>query len=289
MIEFDSETHTYTDGGKKLISVTQLMRKHGLAPDYSGVPSEALIAAAKRGTLVHKEIEDYVKKGEIGFTKEVEAFMVYCESHFAEPIKSEFIVHNDIVAGQVDLLLKEIDGEIVIADVKTTSTLHKEAVSWQLSIYAYLSGIEITKAQAFHFDKCGELKVVDIPFKPKAEIEALFDAEREGKIYKRELVGIDANTLADLAEAERVIVSMNQYLKEAEERAKSIREAVMKAMAENGVKTFENDRLKITYVEPSTRTTLDSARLKKEEPEIAKKYEKQSTTKASLRITIKGE
>ena len=57
MILFDEKTHTYTDDGKHLISVTQLMKKHGLAPDYSGVSESVLGAKAQRGTLIHKEIE----------------------------------------------------------------------------------------------------------------------------------------------------------------------------------------------------------------------------------------
>lgn len=288
MVEFDKETHTYTDGGRKLISVTQLMRKHGLAPDYSGVPSETLNAAAERGTLIHAEIERWIKEGADGFTEELGNFIDYITKGDIKVLKSEFVLSNDIVAGTADLLIEE-NGEKVIADIKTTSALHKEAVSWQLSIYAYLSGDDIRRGQAFHFGKDGGLSVVDIQLKPKEDVEALLQAEREGRIYKRELKGIDENTLAELEGAERIILIMNESLKQAEQNAKAIREAIMKAMAENGVKTFENERMKITYVEPSQRSTIDSARLKKEDPELAKRYEKTTTTKASLRITIKGE
>ena len=288
MVEFDKETHTYTDGGKRLISVTQLMRKHGLAPDYSGVPSETLNAAAERGTLIHSEIEHWIKEGADGFTSELGNFIDYIKKGDSKVLKSEFVLSNDIVAGTADLLLEE-NGEKVIADIKTTSALHKEAVAWQLSIYAYLSGEDIHRGQAFHFDKEGRLNVVDIQLKQNEEVEDLLQAEREGRIYKRELKGIDNGSLEELEEAERIILRMNESLKQAEQNAKAIREAIMKAMAENGVKTFENERMKITYVEPSQRSTIDSARLKKEFPEIAKQCEKTTTTKASLRITIKGE
>ena len=41
---------------------------------------------------------------------------------------------------------------------------------------------------------------------------------------------------------------------------------------------------KLTYVSPSTRTTIDSKKLKEEEPEIAKKFTKTTDVKASVRL-----
>ena len=60
MLIFNEDKHEYTLDGKKLISVTQLMSKYGLAPDYSNVDPEVLKRKAQRGTLIHKEIEDYL-------------------------------------------------------------------------------------------------------------------------------------------------------------------------------------------------------------------------------------
>ena len=74
-----------------------------------------------------------------------------------------------------------------------------------------------------------------------------------------------------------------------DDESEEIKKAIMKAMEDNSVYSFENEALKVTYVAPTTRTTIDSARLKKELPEIAEKYTKRSDVKASLRITIKGE
>ena len=41
---------------------------------------------------------------------------------------------------------------------------------------------------------------------------------------------------------------------------------------------------KLTYVSPSTRTSIDSKKLKEEEPELAKKYTKTTNVKASVRL-----
>ena len=41
---------------------------------------------------------------------------------------------------------------------------------------------------------------------------------------------------------------------------------------------------KLTYVSPSTRSTIDSKKLKEEEPELAKKFTKTSNVRATVRI-----
>lgn len=295
MITFDEKNHKYYWNGKELISVTTLMKKHGLAPDYSLVSSEVLEAKAERGTLIHAEIEDYIKHGEIGFTKELEAFRKYLFINQVEVIKSEQIVYNDIVAGTLDLYLKK-DG-FIIADIKTTSTLHKESVSWQLSIYLYLLVNQTAgnkeeynqhKGQAFHFDNEGNLKVVDIPLKPYDEIELLMKVERNGfEKYHLPQIELDPYQIQIIQEASAIIERAKKEQKEAEEKLNLIKEALINAMEENGVKAFENDYFKITYVAPVEKSSIDSARLKKEQPEIAEQYTKTTSQKASVRITLK--
>jgi hypothetical protein len=285
MIEFREDTHEYFLEGKKLISVTQLMRKHGLAPSYDSVPEAVLRAKAERGTLIHKEIEQYIKEGEIGFTTELYRFIDHIKENGLTVMASEKKLYNDVVAGTVDLIFE--DG--TIADIKTTATLHKEAISWQLSIYSYLCiphGGRPTKGAAYHFNADGELKVVDIPLKPMSEVTRLIECERNGELYTQALTGTEAQ-LAQLAEVESLIKSIEEQKKAAEAQATELRAALMAAMEANGVTSFENENIKITYVAPTTRTAIDSARLKKELPEVAEKYTKTSNVKASLRITLK--
>lgn len=285
MIKFDEQKHEYTNDGKVLISVTQLMKKHGLAPSYDFVDAETLELASKRGTLIHKEIETYNKTLEVGFTEEVAEFVANIEYNCIHVLGSEVIVYNDIVAGTVDLLL-EHDGTLIIADIKTTSTVHKDAVSWQLSIYNHLLGCEYKQAQVYHFNKDGKLKVVDIPFKPQSEVERLLECERKGEIYKQNEI-VTTSQLCEIAEFENIIAQAEQMKAEAEKRIEEIKTALLLAMEQNGVKSVDTDFVKITYVAPSIRTTLDSKAIKSELPEVYKKYSKDTTTKAQVRIKLK--
>ena len=291
MIRFEEETHRYFDGEKELISVTRLMTKHGLAPDYSGVPEFILRAKAERGSLIHKEIEDYIKTGEIGFTPECGEFVDYIAQSGATVTGSEKLVNNDICAGTVDLFLIDADGHSWIADIKTTSKIHWEAVAWQLSIYNALSGYTATRFSVFYFERNSALKVKDVIPKSAEEVERLFECEREGKMFFPKVPAIICDTeIAELAEIERVIAEAERTKKEAEAREKAIKDAIIKAMEQNGITDpIDLGDLHITYVAPYEKKTIDSARLKKELPDIAAEYTKTSTVGASVRISFKEE
>lgn len=83
------------------------------------------------------------------------------------------------------------------------------------------------------------------------------------------------------------IAYLDKQKKVLETKEKMVRQELQEAMDKYGIKKFENDILKVTYVEPTTRTTIDSARLKKELPAVAEKYTKTSQVKGSVRIEVK--
>lgn len=84
-----------------------------------------------------------------------------------------------------------------------------------------------------------------------------------------------------------IITAIENQKKALEEKSKTMREQLLIAMERYAVKNFEHGTLSVTYVAPTTKTTIDATRLKKEQPEIAQKYTKISDIKASIRITIK--
>lgn len=182
MLVFNEEEHKYLLDGKELISVTTLMKKHGLSPDYSAVDPVVLRRKAMRGTLIHKELEDYLIGGESGFTKELYAFIEIEKRFEIKNATPEQKVHNDIVAGTVDLQA-EYKGGTLLADFKTTAKVHIEPVRWQMSIYQELIGKKFDTLAVIHLD--GN-KAEFIPVEPIEEklVKELFEAERNGKIFK---------------------------------------------------------------------------------------------------------
>lgn len=284
-ISFDESTHTYALDGHKLISVTQLLQKYGLSPDYGAVDQDTLKASADRGTLIHSEIEAYNKTGEEGFTEEFESYKKTVAEKGWKCLESEFLVHNDLVAGRADLLMEE-EGEKVIADVKTTSSLHKDSVSWQLSLYAYLYGDRgIKRGQAFWFEN-GELKVVEIKLKPIEEVESLLSAYALDCPYQEKVPASD-ELVAELTKAETLIRYYDNRKKDIAKKSEAIKQARIKAMEDKGVYSFENDSVKVTYIAPGTRQTIDTAKLKKELPSLAEKFRKTTQVGAGIRVTFK--
>lgn len=85
----------------------------------------------------------------------------------------------------------------------------------------------------------------------------------------------------------KAVADLALQKKQVEEREKEVRGQLVAAMEKFGVKSFENETVKFVYVAPTTKTTIDSAKLKKELPDVAEKYSKTSDVSASVRITVK--
>lgn len=283
-ITFNEEKHIYYCDGKEVkISVTQLLKMYGLSPDYKGVSEKVLDAKAKRGTLIHEEIENFNKHGESGFTEECLQYQKFIDTGY-KCMQSEFMVGNNIVAGTIDLILEK-DGELIIADIKTTSTLHKESVSWQLSIYAYLCGVNFTKGLALHF-KDKKLNVIEIPLKPKSEVERLIEAFKHGENFTPALI-LNDNEITTLEQAELIIKQYDMLLEQAKAKSEELKKTLIAKMKENGITKFENDNIAIAYIAPYEKQGIDSKKLKEEEPKIYEKYLKSSKVKESIKITLK--
>lgn len=85
----------------------------------------------------------------------------------------------------------------------------------------------------------------------------------------------------------QAMVDLLKSKKALEEQEKTVRARLVDTMEIYGVKSFENELLKVTHVGATTKTTLDSKRLKAEQPEVYKEYSKTSPVAASVRIALK--
>lgn len=83
------------------------------------------------------------------------------------------------------------------------------------------------------------------------------------------------------------ITTVIQLKKELDEQEKQLKQELVKAMETYGIKSFENDQIKMTYVAPTTRSSIDSTKLKKDHPDIVEQYSKTSNVSASVKVTVK--
>ena len=292
-IKFDDNLHKYTVDGKEVISVTQLLQKHKITPSYDAVDKELLRVASERGTLIHEEVEKWIKEGDNGFTEESEKICDYLFERADEKSKiiSEQMVANDIVAGRFDVLYTHAK-KLVLTDIKTGNTKHLFGWSWQLSLYKYLYekmyGKEIDSLQIL-WAKNGGMTVIHCDYVGDEKIENLLNAEREGRLISDVDLGVSEEELEDLTELMEEIKAKEDELKLLKDMVDSVKTVLYGTMEKEGIKTVDRGNLKITYVAPSSRTSVDSKKLEKEEPEIYKKYIKTTTVAGSIKITLMGE
>ena len=88
-------------------------------------------------------------------------------------------------------------------------------------------------------------------------------------------------------EAIKIITEINIQKKKLDEQEKLMRVKLLEAMETFGVKKFENEHVSFTYIAPTTKTSIDSAKLKKKYPDIAEECSKVSNVSASVRISVK--
>lgn len=102
-----------------------------------------------------------------------------------------------------------------------------------------------------------------------------------------EEAGLQAFQQSQLATL-NAIASLTSHKKAIEEQEKTMKAALYDAMMKFGVKKFESDVLNLTLVEPTTSTTIDSAKLKKKYPAIAAECSKPNPKAGYVKITLKG-
>ena len=293
-IKFDASTHTYTLGGKELISVTTLLKKHGLVADVSHIDEGVLRRAGERGTAIHAELENFVKTGDMGFTQEVEWFKEWVDENRANQMQAEQIVHNDLVAGTVDLTGILAEDTFFIADFKTASKLDKQGVRWQLSLYAYLLNVPqelCSNLIALHFTPDGMKEIYLDPI-PAEEIEKLLDAERNFQLYQQQLITLDELELEEVKEFERqylILDSLEAQIKAHKDYVHKMFLAKFEQYKDHGLDAFETEHVRFKYVAEHDKAHFDKTALKKKYPQIYAEFDGKTKVKPSLRITLKNQ
>lgn len=167
ILEFEDMSHTYILNGICIKSVTQLLNvKFG--HKYSDIDPDVLKKAAERGTQVHKAIEDYCKGEEVN-TDEVRGFKFLQKNYGFEVVENEKMLllnfDGKYYGGRFDMIFK-INGKLALADIKTTSTLDKEYLAYQLNLYRIgvkqTYGYDIEELYGLHL-RGDKRKLVKIP------------------------------------------------------------------------------------------------------------------------------
>lgn len=178
MIEFIEDGHIYLKDGVIVPSVSEIL--HFIFPDkYKNVDKEILNKKAEYGSTVHLAIECLEEAKELPQLDKNQEFSIRQWQYLKEKyninviIQEQMIHYDDNYAGRFDMVAN-VNGYLSLCDIKTTATLDKEYLSWQLSFY------ELANESMYHtrFDKlyaiwlpkrnCGQL--IEIERKSRAEL-----------------------------------------------------------------------------------------------------------------------
>lgn len=304
---FDEGKHTYTLDGVRLSGVTAIVK--WMFPDtYKDIPQSVLEKAAEHGSLIHKKCEQYDNCGFGDDLPEVKEYVRLKNENGLTTAENEYLVDDGKnIASSIDVVFDEDEkGCYPLADIKTTSKIHKNNVSLQLSIYAYL------------FEKCnkgkkaGRLFVIWLPKEQygKAELMELnrisatdckkivkaYLAKEDSTPYREKYFGVKETSTelepieealpVHLKDAEDMIISIENSVKELEAKKDVIKQRLYELMVKHNVKKWQSDRLQLIRKLDSTRETLDSTKLKKNYPEVYQECKKVSAVKGSLTIKV---
>ena len=311
-IAFEERNHVYAINGEiATTSVTELLAKHGLAPNYTGASRAKLQESADKGKAVHKDLEEIVNDlSHVPTTEQGKQFREWATMNLKMGVAEQkvgFEFEGFSIAGTIDLIGIDFEDRLIIGDHKNTSKFHREYVSCQVSLYDYflrrLGNEKINgrgfngwtgakKFYCFHYDpKTAKMTIYELEKIADEEIEKLIECEHKGEKYVRPNLYLDKEMQDKFLLAEQLLAQKQAEYKQAEAEADKIREEILQAFEKQHILSWEspNKKVKVTYVHKTDVESVDKAKLKKDFPTVYNKVIKLTSRKAYIKIETKGE
>lgn len=292
-VTFIEESHQYFIGKKELKGVTGTLIKKAFPDTYKNIPESVLMKAAERGGLIHNTFETFCSIFDADLkqypnpTEELLAFHSMLVAYDLHYIASEYLVTDgENFASAIDGIFADKEGNIYLVDYKTTATLHYDNVSLQLSIYAKWfeeqnPDLKVKEIVCMWF-KNGQSKFQPLPRVADYQIDDLINAylaDDTDYQYKVEV----PEQFSALEQEYRLITARMDALKIKQD---DLKEQMMKMMEANKQKSIKTNIGSYSYVESTTKRTLDMKLFKEKYPNAYERLTKVSFSKPSLRIKL---
>ena len=296
---FEEDGHTYTLEGHTLQGVTPIIA--WLFPEtYKGIPQSILENAAQYGGMIHKKIELADSMGIVD-DQVVRDYLELKEQKGVKTLVNEYLVSDERrIASSIDIVMDNLD----LWDVKTTSKVHIPNVTMQLSIYAWLfeeqnpglkagdlyccwlpkpqyGKADLIKLNRVSADICKEIVQMWCCGADPLQARAIL-AQTGFQMEKQRTVGEVPISMLDLMDE---LITISDTKKQLEEREKAIKDVLLQQMSDAGADKWANDLIEVTRKGAYERTSIDSTRLKKEQPDLFERFKK--VTKVAESITYK--
>lgn len=304
-IDFKKRNHCYiVDGDIAGISVTELLRKHKLAPDYEYVDKKILQARANKGKAIHADLEKVLNvAGYEPLSECGELYRDWVRENLDCGVAEQMLAYNYnglIIAGTADVMAIDKEGNYMVLDHKVTTKLAKEYVSWQVSLLDYMArqlkgeavnGRQLNWQGAKRF-MClqytgGKIKEHILEKVPDEEIVKLIECEYNDKIYQRPNLVVGKQTQELFFKAEQALRLATVELKKAQEEADKLRQKICNLFEKQKIYSWETDTMRVSYVPQTETMRIDSTLLKRKYPTVYQECCTISKRKAHVRTTQK--
>lgn len=302
-VVFNEENHTYLlDSKTYLKGVTTIMRENGLSPNYGGIAPEVLAHAAEMGSMAHKCIEDYCN----GIPVETNSLIKSFKKLNLKINCCEYLITDyDSIASSIDLVADVEEGIVDLIDMKRTAEVHTDALAWQLGIYkfffeiinptikvrnCYCLPIKKGLKDSIEKDVCQELVLIE-PISEE-EVNELVTCVQMGMPYEpkeHDLPNLPLSKadIDNLTALERNLANAELLVKQYKEQVELTRGKLLNYMVENKLDKMQVGEGEYSIRKATTRTSIDTKKLKEDFPELAQKYAVSSEVKASITYKIK--
>lgn len=273
-IVYNDELHTYTRDGEVLKSVTQI------ASEVCNINKNFFSAeAAAKGTDIHTELGRYYDPqdsfGADDFTIETAAQMALLLKRDPSFLTEVIVFNNQYgYAGTVDLVSIVNNKVRMIVDFKS-GRVNRKYCTVQLSLYKLA-------LESMGYD-CSETVCRIISPSGITPIETL-SWDKVWELAPSELEPTDL-----VHKLEQRLVELLPYYIEYKEVEEAFRIAVKEQLESAGATKYSGSAFDVSYVGASTRTGLDTARLKAELPDIYQSYIKETSVSPTVKLTSKKE
>lgn len=285
---FNPENHTYWYGDKQLFGITGVIGRQLFQNKYSDVPEAMLRNKAERGTAIHEGCQLYDDFGIID-REEVQWYADMRDEIGFEVIENEYLVTDyEHYASGIDKVIL-LEGEVCLADVKTTYVLDEKYLSWQLSIYKYLFNllnpeIEIKGLYAIWI-KDGA-KFVQVNEIDQEEVKKLLECDKNGEQYTPVSI-VPKEYESKALELVKKIAEIAEQIDTLSEMKKQYQSNIEELFEKFNITKWETDYFIITKRKDSVRENFDTKKFKEDHPELAKEYIKTSPIKGGIVTQLK--
>lgn len=287
-VKFYEAEHQYWLGDKQLQGITGILSRQLFHSKYSWIDKSILDKAAEYGSMVHNDIELYDSLGGVGGDVTLPHLISYkklMQENNLTVIDNEYLISDNVnYASCIDIVTKDLS----LIDIKTTSKLDAEYISWQLSIYAYLfelqnSKLKVNKLYALWLPKpqYGNPKIVEVNRINAEEIIKLLDCDSRGEQYIPTITET-SNKLSIAVAIEQSMLDLDTSIKELEAKRKMILDGILLQMQEYNIDNYKSTRIQLIRKHATERKSLDTKLLQAEHPEIYDTYLRVSPVKESI-------